>query len=190
MSERRDSRSKARSGMSPSCSERWTVFVWDDIHTALFPPRTEVRMCTDPKIAKRCFRRLPIAGTPIECGEGFQISGCWWVIMGRPEVISSPNRVRTDKCACVCRLTFTCPICVGAQRISRFWTNGWPLGSDCGPQPDMGNGWVGCDDGIGHAVERVFSKGRSLALLSELRQEKSAELLLNYRLQMRASGCN
>jgi hypothetical protein len=28
-------------------------FVWDDIHTALFPPRTEVRMCTNPKIAKR-----------------------------------------------------------------------------------------------------------------------------------------
>lgn len=24
--------------------------------------------------------------------------------------------------------------------------------------PDMGNGWVGCDDGIGHAVERVFGK--------------------------------
>jgi hypothetical protein len=23
---------------------------------------------------------------------------------------------------------------------------------------DMGNGWVGCDDGIGHAVERVFGK--------------------------------
>ncbi len=34
-------------------------FVWDDIHTALFRPRTEVRMCTDPKIAKRCFRRFP-----------------------------------------------------------------------------------------------------------------------------------
>jgi catechol 2,3-dioxygenase-like lactoylglutathione lyase family enzyme len=28
--------------------------------------------------------------------------------------------------------------------------------------PDMGNGWVGCDDGIGHAVERVFGKGEAL----------------------------
>ena len=56
--------------------------------------------------------------------------------------------------------------------------------------PDMGNGWVGCDDGIGHAVEKVFGKGGSVAHLSALRQEKSAELLLNYRLQMRASGCN
>jgi hypothetical protein len=54
----------------------------------------------------------------------------------------------------------------------------------------MGNGWVGCDAEIGHAVERVFGKGGSLALVSELRQEKSAELLLNYRLQIRASGCN
>jgi hypothetical protein len=34
------------------------------------------------------------------------------------------------------------------------------------------------------------AKGRSLELLSALMQEKSAELLLNYRLQMRASGCN
>jgi len=54
----------------------------------------------------------------------------------------------------------------------------------------MGNGWVGCDDGIDYAVERVFGKGGSPALLSALRQEKSAELLLNYRLQMRASGSN
>ncbi len=43
--------------------------------------------------------------------------------------------------------------------------------------PDMGNGWVGCDDGIGHAVERVFGKGGRVALLSALRQEKSAEHL-------------
>ena len=56
--------------------------------------------------------------------------------------------------------------------------------------PDMGNGWVGCDDGIGHAVERVFGKGESVALLSALRQEKSAEHLLNNRPQMRASECN
>ena len=56
--------------------------------------------------------------------------------------------------------------------------------------PDMGNGWVGCDDGIGHAVERVFGKGGSVALLSALRQEKSAEHLLNNRPQMRASECN
>jgi hypothetical protein len=56
--------------------------------------------------------------------------------------------------------------------------------------PDMGNGWVGCDDGIGHAVERVVGKGGSLALLSALRQEKSAGLLLNNKLQLRASGCN
>jgi hypothetical protein len=77
----------------------------------------------------------------------------------------------------------------GAQRIRRFWTNGWPPGSDCDPS-DMGNGWVGCDDGIGHAVERVLGKGGSLELLSALRQEKSAELLLNYRLQMRTSGRN
>jgi hypothetical protein len=56
--------------------------------------------------------------------------------------------------------------------------------------PNIGNGWVGCDDGIGHAVERVFGKGGSVALLSALRQEKSAELLLNNRPQMRASQCN
>jgi hypothetical protein len=56
--------------------------------------------------------------------------------------------------------------------------------------PDMDNGWVGCDDGIGHAVERVFGKGGSVVLLSALGQDKFAELLLNYKLQMRASGCN
>jgi len=54
----------------------------------------------------------------------------------------------------------------------------------------MGNGWVGCDDGIGHAVERVFGKRRSVVLLSALGQDKFAELLLNYRLQMRVSGCD
>lgn len=43
-------------------------------------------MCTDPKIAKRCFDDSKIASTPIECGEGFQISGCWWVT-GYTEVI-------------------------------------------------------------------------------------------------------
>jgi len=37
--------------------------------------------------------------------------------------------------------------------------------------PDMGNGWVGCDDGIGHAVERVCSKGESVALLYALSGE-------------------
>jgi hypothetical protein len=56
--------------------------------------------------------------------------------------------------------------------------------------PDMGNGWVGCDDGIGHAVERVFGKRGSVVLLSALGQDKFAELLLNYRLQMRVSGCD
>ena len=50
--------------------------------------------------------------------------------------------------------------------------------------------WVGCDDGIGHAVERVFGKRGSVVLLSALGQDKFAELLLNYRLQMRVSGCD
>jgi hypothetical protein len=49
----------------------------------------------------------------------------------------------------------------------------------------MMNSW--CTLGV---VERVVSKGGSVALPSALRHEKSAELLLNYRLQMRASGCN
>jgi hypothetical protein len=40
----------------------------------------------------------------------------------------------------------------------------------------MSNGWAGCHDGVGYAVERVFGKGRSDALLSALRQEKFAEL--------------
>jgi len=53
----------------------------------------------------------------------------------------------------------------GAQRIRRFWTNGRP---EAIAAPDMGNGWVGCDDGIGHAVERVCGKGGSVALPSAL----------------------
>jgi hypothetical protein len=51
------------------------------------------------------------------------------------------------------------------------------------------NGWLGCEDGIGHAAEGVFDKMQSLAILF-LRQEKSAALLLHYTLQMRASECN
>ncbi len=44
-------------------------------------------------------------------------------------------------------------------------------------------------DGIGQALERVFGKGRRIAILSA-RYEKFAELLLNFRLQMRVYDRN
>jgi hypothetical protein len=58
--------------------------------------------------------------------------------------------------------------------------------------PTWPNGAVGGIDGVGHAVERVFDKARTRAILQfcPLRQEKSAALLLHYTLQMRVSGCN
>jgi hypothetical protein len=53
----------------------------------------------------------------------------------------------------------------------------------------MDNGSIGCADGSGHAAERVFGKGGSPAILSTS-PGKLAELLLNYRLQMKVYGCN
>ena len=45
----------------------------------------------------------------------------------------------------------------GAQRIRRILDK-WLAARKRLRPPGMGNGWVGCDEGIGHAVERVFGK--------------------------------
>ena len=56
-------------------------------------------------------------------------------------------------------------------------------------QPDLDNGSVGGIDGIGHVVKRVFDNALSLAILSA-KPARFAELLLNYRLQVKLCGCN
>jgi hypothetical protein len=87
-SERRDSRSEASSGMSPSCSERWTV-LFGMTSTQRCSRHVRRSACAPTQKSQNVvFDDSQIASTPIECGEGFQISGCWWVTCHSDRIVT------------------------------------------------------------------------------------------------------
>src|SRR4029077_13495664 len=110
-SERRDSRSEASSGMSPSCSERWTV-LFGMTSTQRCSRHVRRSACgPTPKSQNVVLDDSQIASTAIECGEGFQISGCWWVT-GDSEVIRFHTKRALSKCEAVLiglACTLPCP---------------------------------------------------------------------------------
>ena len=72
--------------MSPSCSERWTVLFGMTCTPRCSRHVRKSACAPTPKSQNVVFDDSQIASSRIECGEGFQISGCWWVT-GYSEVI-------------------------------------------------------------------------------------------------------
>ena len=68
-----------------------------------------------------------------------------------------------------------------------FWKNGYPLGCDCRTQRGQGVGWS-TQTGLATRSKEPSTKCEALQFCP-LRQEQFAELLLNYRLQVRVGGC-